>query len=535
MTSSILAALGGIGLILLGMTIVTEGLRALAGDALRRWLARFTSNAVTGALTGAIITAMMQSSGAVTVATVGLVGGGALTFLQAIGIIFGANIGTTFTGWMVALLGFTFNLQTALLPVIFVGALIRRYASGRLASFGFALAGFGLLFLGLGTLKGGLAGFEGMVTPESFPPDTWLGRFLLMAMGAGMTVITQSSSAGVATALVALHGGAIALPQAAALVIGMDVGTTSSAVLAALGGSTAMRRTGYAHVVLNVFTGIVAYLALDWLLAAARWISGDTGELALVSFHSGFNILGVLILLPFVRRFAHLVEHLVPERGPPLVDALDERLLSEPASAVDAAVTTLSRVALAQAELLANYLDRGSADPDRGMYAPIGEALSTTRVYLDRIATQPSTGAVFQRHAAAMHAFDHLLRLHNRLAQGPRIAALDDEPRLHRLTSMLEAMAWRIVRSRTFEPHAERLGWLHRLYSSKRDGYRATTIAQAARRRVGADAALLRLDGMRWLDRVSDHLWRIAINLGAAAKIAERPLPPEEGPDNDQG
>jgi phosphate:Na+ symporter len=157
MTSSILAALGGIGLILLGMTIVTEGLRALAGDALRRWLARFTSNAVTGALTGAIITAMMQSSGAVTVATVGLVGGGALTFLQAIGIIFGANIGTTFTGWMVALLGFTFNLQTALLPVIFVGALIRRYASGRLASFGFALAGFGLLFLGLGTLPGSKA------------------------------------------------------------------------------------------------------------------------------------------------------------------------------------------------------------------------------------------------------------------------------------------------------------------------------------------------------------------------------------------
>lgn len=530
MTASILAALGGIGLILLGMTIVTEGLRALAGDALRRWLSHFTRNAFTGALTGAVITAMMQSSGAVTVATVGLVGGGALSFLQAIGIIFGANIGTTFTGWMVALLGFTFNLQTALLPVIFVGALIRRYASGKLASFGFALAGFGLLFLGLGTLKNGLSGFEGFVSPDSFPPDTWFGRFLLMAMGAGMTVITQSSSAGVATALVALHGGAIALPQAAALVIGMDVGTTSSAVLAALGESTAMRRTGYAHVVLNMLTGIVAYLSLDGLLAAARWISGDTGELALVAFHSGFNILGVLLLLPFVRRFARLIERLVPEKGPPLVDALDETLLSEPASAVDAAVTTLERIAVAEAALLAEYLDRGSADVGGGMHAPIGEALVATRAYLDRIGAQPVGGTAFRRHAAAMHAIDHLLRLHNRLGEGPRIAALDDEPRLHRLTSILEAMARRIVGSGSYEPHVDRLGWLARLYDRKRDGYRAATITQAAGKRVGAEAALLRLDGIRWLDRVSDHLWRIAVNLSDAAKPAGvSTLPPENG------
>jgi len=520
MTGTILAALGGIGLVMLGMTILTEGLRALAGDSLRRILSRFTSNAFTGALTGAAITAAIQSSTAVTVATVGLVGGGVLTFLQAIGIIFGANIGTTVTGWLVAVLGFSFDLQAALAPAVFAGALLRRYGRGRLANLGMALAGFGLLFMGLGALKTGLAGLDSVLAPESFPPDTWGGRALLMAVGAVMTIVTQSSSAGVATALVALHGGTIALEQAAALVIGMDVGTTASAALAALGGSTAMRRTGYAHVLLNLLTGLVAFLALDLLLDVARWISGDGGELALVAFHTGFNVAGVAILLPFAGYFARLVERLVPELGPQLTEGLDDRLVGDPPVAVDAALAALHRIALDQARLLAVLLDGGPGLAGQGRFDVIATALDTTRLYLDRISTGGRDGPAHDRHRAAMHALDHMLRLQNRLGQSPRIAAIEDDRRLSRLASMLRAMAKRIEASGDYRSHAPRLGWLRGINRRRSDAFRAATIDAASHDRIGTDQAILRLDAMRWLDRVSYHLWRIAVNFSGAAEEA---------------
>ena len=520
MTGTILAALGGIGLVMLGMTILTEGLRALAGDSLRRILSRFTGNAFMGALTGAAITAAMQSSTAVTVATVGLVGGGVLTFLQAVGIIFGANIGTTVTGWLVAVLGFSFDLQTALAPAVFAGALLRRYGRGRLADAGMALAGFGLLFMGLGALKTGLAGIDSVLAPDSFPPDTWGGRAMLMALGAAMTIVTQSSSAGVATALVALHGGTIALEQAAALVIGMDVGTTASAALAALGGSTAMRRTGYAHVLLNVLTGLVAFLALDLLLDAARWISGDGGELALVAFHTGFNVAGVTLLLPFARQFARLVERLVPERGPQLTAGLDDRLIADPPVAVDVAMRALRRIAHSQAQLLADLLGDGPGMAGKLRFDVLAAALDTTRLFLDRIETGGRDGRAHDRHRAAMHALDHMLRLQNRLGQTPRIAAMAAERRLGRLASMLRAMARRVAASADFAPHAERLGWLRRVYRGRRDSFRAATIDAATHDRIATDQAILRLDAMRWLDRVSYHLWRIAVNFSGAAEEA---------------
>lgn len=528
MTGTLLSAFGGVGLIMLGMTILTDGLRALAGDSLRRILSRFTGNPYAGALTGAAITAAMQSSTAVTVATVGLVGGGVLTFLQAIGVIFGANVGTTVTGWLVAVLGFKFDLQTALAPAVFLGALLRRYAAGRIAQGGMALAGFGLLFMGLGALKTGLAGLDGLLTPDSFPPDDWAGRALLMLIGAAMTVITQSSSAGVATALVALHGGTIVLPQAAALVIGMDVGTTASAALAALGGSTAMRRTGYAHVLLNLLTGLVAFFALDLLLELARRVSGDGGELALVAFHTGFNVAGVLLLLPFARSFARLVEKLVPERGPQLTAGLDESLLAEPSVAVDAALSALKGVARAQADVLARALS-GEAPPGDAFSLAITEALETTRLFLDRIETAGRDGPAHARHRAAMHALDHMLRLDNRLGQTPRIAALSGERRLARMASMLAAMARRVTASGDFAPHAERLRWLRGVFRGRRDGFRAATIDAAAHDHVGTDAAILRLDAMRWLDRVAYHLWRIAVN------FAESPDTPADVEDEAEG
>ncbi|CUH49215.1 Na/Pi cotransporter family protein [Ruegeria atlantica] len=259
---NLLPALGGISLFLVGMLLMTDGLKVLAGARLPDILSRFTSTPFTGAITGAVTTAAIQSSGAVTVAAVGFVASGLLTFPQALGIIFGANIGTTMTGWLEALLGFKLDLGQVILPIVFVGVLLALSVRKAVSGLGLALAGFSLIFIGIEQLKSGLDAFQGVATPADFPPDTLLGGLKLLLIGVLITMVTQSSSAGVATALAALSAGAVNFPQAAALVIGMDVGTTFTAVLATFGGSTMARRTGFAHVIYNVMTGAMAFFLL---------------------------------------------------------------------------------------------------------------------------------------------------------------------------------------------------------------------------------------------------------------------------------
>ena len=345
MTAKILGVLGGLGLFLVGMTMLTDGLRALAGNSLRRALARYTTSPLSGAASGAVATALIQSSSATTLIAIGFVGAGLMSFPQALGVLFGANIGTTATGWLVALLGFKLQLDTVLVPAVFAGILLRLVGPDRLKNAGWALAGFGIMFAGIAAMQQAMAGFEGFVTPQSFPPDTVWGRLQLVAIGVVVTVITQSSSAGVAAALVALSAGAISFPQAAALVIGMGVGTTFTAAMAAFGGSTAMRRTGYAHIVYSGMTAIAAFALLPLYTALVeRYVinGGHTNaQLTLVAFHTGFNMLAAAVMLGFTRPFARLIERLVPERGPPLVGNLDPLLLKEPAAAVDAAVVSI--------------------------------------------------------------------------------------------------------------------------------------------------------------------------------------------------
>ena len=219
MSFSVFKALGGLGLFLFGMTIMTGALRSLADEKMRNLLAHAVSSPSKGAVTGALSTAVLQSSSATTVAAVGFVGAGLLTFSESLGVIFGANIGTTITGWLVALVGFKLNLGQALLPLILIGVLLRMTGRPRLEQAGMTVAGFGLIFVGIDLLQGGLTGLEGRVTPDQFPPDTVLGRLLLVVIGAIVTFITQSSSAGVATALAAVHAGTISLNQAAAMVM----------------------------------------------------------------------------------------------------------------------------------------------------------------------------------------------------------------------------------------------------------------------------------------------------------------------------
>lgn len=534
MTNGALTAAGGLGLFLLGMLVMTDGLRQMAGPALARVLTRFTRRPWIGAVTGALTTAAVQSSSATTVAAVGFVGAGLLSFPQALGVIFGANIGSTITGWMVALLGLELDLGEVAPLLVLAGVLLRLTGRPRLRSAGFALAGFGLVFVGIEVLREGMATFEGRVTPTDFPPDTWLGRLRLTLIGCAVVVVIQSSGAGVAATLTAVHAGALTLPQAAAMVVGMDVGTTVTAAISAVGGTTSARRTGAAHVLYNCMTGVCAWLSIPAAMAALRSLGlDDRPEVAVVAFHSAFNIAGVVLVLPFTGAFARLVERLFPERGAALGISLDRSLLREPALAVEAAADAARRMAGAllqttERSLRASGRSAGPLERDA--------SLATCTSFLAALHTGETDGRTHERHIALMHLADHLERLRHRTA--PRLREGDGgDRRLNetrdRLARSIADASRRIARGDDdLGVEAARDRW--RELQRFSEAYRRGVLRLAASSRVDDDVASGRLDEARRASRVAYHLWRI---LAAWRRIrdprqvaAAGPPPPFGGP-----
>lgn len=511
MTGDILRSLGGLGLFLVGMLILTEGLRGLAGPALRDALARFTRTPFSGTLTGALATAVIQSSSATTVALVGFVGAGLVTFPQALGVIFGANLGTTATGWIVAILGFKLHLTDAVLPVVLGGAVLEMFGGVRTRLFGAALVGFSLLFVGIGFMQEGMDAFKGALTPDDFPGDTLLGRAELVLIGAAITAVTQASAAGVAAALVALGAGSINFPQAAAMVIGMNVGTTCTAMLATIGGSAASRRTGWAHLIFNVVTGVIAFALLGPFTALVEKVaSGGGGQIELVTFHTAFNVLGIALFLPFTDAFARMVTRLVHERGPVLTRRLGRNILRDAEAATDAATATVEEIARVQFGFLARRLGRGhERRADAIEMRDIADALAATRSFIINFAFRGADASSVRRIAAALHMLDHLERLYFRCMQTERIAVLAGEHRLSRLGHVLGSLSEEAAQPSAGRDVEKRLNRFRKLLRAERERYRERTIMLASTGRVAGEAALGRLSAVRWLHRVCYHLWRI--------------------------
>ena len=264
-TSSIL---GGVGLFLLGMTVMTGGLKALAGSALRTVLGKAAATPLRGAFWGAIATLLVQSSSATTMTTIGLVSAGLLTFPQGLGLVFGANVGTTGTGWLVALIGVRMSLTAAALPMIFVGALVKLFGGGRVSGAGAALAGFGLVLFGLTILQEGMGGLAERLHPADLPAVLagsgvgWLssmfGVLTLVAIGMVMTTVMQSSTAAIALTMSANYAGAVGLDQACALIIGQNIGTATSSAMAAIGASSTAKRLALAYILFKLVAAVIA-------------------------------------------------------------------------------------------------------------------------------------------------------------------------------------------------------------------------------------------------------------------------------------
>ncbi|MCD8482962.1 MAG: Na/Pi symporter [Verrucomicrobia bacterium] len=220
---------------------------------------------------------MVQSSSATTVAIIGFVSAGLVTFPQAIGVVFGASLGTTGTGWIIAVLGLKISVGYYALPLVGIGAFMKLLGRGRYRALGEAVAGFGLIFIGIENMQDGMRGLSAVFDLSVLPASGLTGHLLAMLLGIALTVLMQSSSAAIATTLTALHTGAINFEQAASLVIGAAVGTTITGVLAAIGGSTSAKRTACAHVTFNLSTGIIAILILPVFLRLIFWAQEHLG------------------------------------------------------------------------------------------------------------------------------------------------------------------------------------------------------------------------------------------------------------------
>lgn len=518
--SEVLIAAGGLGVFLIGMKTMTEGLRVLAGAWLARALARGTRTPARGAALGAGFTALIQSSSATNVAAIGFVGAGVLSFPQALGIVFGANLGTTCTGWIVATLGFKLDLGAAAHAIALCGALLLLFGSGRTAAVGRTMAGFALLFLGLDALTDALSGMQDLIAPERMPPDSWGGRALLLLIGCGVTLITQSSSAGVATTLAALHTGSLTLTQAAALVIGMDIGTSFTAVIASLGGSLAMRRTGVSNFFFNLLSALPGYLCLPLFIAGIGALPGaQQPELALVGFHSLYNLVGVLVAVPLARPFARMIEFLVRERARPR-GRLDASVAHDPGVAIPACAAALQRLLRRAAREAAPLLAHPPAVAELAgaRTAALRGELEHLRADLGTVSTDERSADLHRRHLALLHASDHLDRFLDRLEETPAAAALQDE--VARAWARSLAAVVRDAERGEPEDRLPEARKAHEKFLKAMSAARHDAMRRSAEGALSPAAALGVLDELRRIEHLALHHWRALLYLVAARAAA---------------
>lgn len=317
---------GSLALFLYGMKTMSEGLEKFAGDRLRSILAAMTKNRVMGVLTGILITALIQSSSATTVMVVSFVNAGLMTLGQSIGVIMGANIGTTVTAWIISAVGFKVNIAAFAIPLLSIGMPLIFSSKGSRKSIGEFIFGFSFLFMGLSFLQEAATTMNigdmvaGMLA--HVPQDSFLTIILFVIVGALVTMIVQASAATMAITLMlfGMNIPGFGFEQAAALAMGQNIGTTITAFMASLTANTQARRAALAHMFFNVF-GVVAFLiafypacdAVSWVVE--NMLGGGNDLFKLSAFHTAFNVINTLLLIGFVKQIEAFVCWVLPMKA----------------------------------------------------------------------------------------------------------------------------------------------------------------------------------------------------------------------------
>ena len=323
---NIFSLVGSLALFLFGMKTMSEGLEKFAGDRLRSILAAMTKNRVMGVMTGILITALIQSSSATTVMVVSFVNAGLMTLAQSIGVIMGANIGTTVTAWIISAVGFKVNIAAFAIPMLAIGMPLLFSNKGNRKSIGEFVFGFSFLFMGLSYLQEAATAMNigdmvaGMLA--HVPQDSFFTILLFVIVGAIVTMIVQASAATMAITLMlfGMNIPGFGFEQAAALAMGQNIGTTITAFMASLTANTQARRAALAHMFFNVF-GVVVFLIVFYPACnAVSWfvdnvMGGGNDLFKLSAFHTAFNIINTLLLIGFVPQIEMLVCKVLPMKA----------------------------------------------------------------------------------------------------------------------------------------------------------------------------------------------------------------------------
>ena len=330
--------LGALGFFIYGMKVMSEGIQKVAGEQMRQILGAMTSNRFKGLLTGLLITGLLQSSSATTVMVVSFVNAGLLSLVESIGVIMGANIGTTVTAWIISLVGFKVKISAYALPIIAIGTPLLFANKSKPRAWGEVLIGFALLFMGLEALKGSVPNIkenpEILEFLQHYTDLGFLSVVMFVGIGTILTIVVQSSSAAMAVTLVMANQGWIPFELAAAMVLGENIGTTITANLAAIVANVYAKRAARAHFIFNIF-GVIWMLILFYPFtnAVASYVESSSGfsplvtataiPIALSIFHTSFNIINSGVMIWFVNRIAIIVERMVPSRGDDISFHLD--------------------------------------------------------------------------------------------------------------------------------------------------------------------------------------------------------------------
>lgn len=316
--SQVISFIGALCLLLFGMNMLSNGIQKGAGSGLQKLLGKITGNRFYAVLTGIGVTAIIQSSGATTVMVVSFVNAEILTLEQAIGVIFGANIGTTVTAWIVSLFGFSFSISAMAIPMFGFGYILKYFKKLRIHNFAECFMGFALLFMGLGLLKESLTLGPAANKVFSIINEWGLGGILLGVLtGAIITALIHSSSAMTAIVLTMAAGGTLSWELSGAIVLGSNIGSTVDAVMSSFGASVNARRTAFVHVAFNVTGTIIAllifrpFLSLIDIIIPLEPSANITTHIAML--HTVFNICATLIFIPFVNQIAMISRKVISE------------------------------------------------------------------------------------------------------------------------------------------------------------------------------------------------------------------------------
>jgi len=533
------AAIGGVGLFLLGMRLMTDGLRVAAGRALQHLLERWTGSRLKGMLSGAMITAIVQSSSAVTVATIGFVNAGIIGLEQSIAVIYGSNVGTTMTGWIVAVFGFDVDIQAFALPAIGIGMALRLTGSGsRRGALGEALAGFGVFFLGIDVLRSAFGGLGATIQVAPYVREGFVSSPIFVGIGFMLTLLMQSSSAAMAITLTGAAGNVLPLGVAAAIVIGTNIGTTSTAALAAIGATPNAKRVALAHAVFNVVTGLVALAILPLMLRGVVSFQSALGlekepAVVLALFHTTFNLLGVLLMWPMTTRLTQFLKRRfrTVEEDESKPRFLDQNIAGEPVLALRALHRELERIGA-----IALRFARGSVSHDPGTLqrtesdhtavVRLTDATGEFAVRLQESRMRPESAELLQQALLVARSYTEVADLAESLAEASRRSEAIEDPQLAEEVSLFKAAVIESLdadQSPAGAPASAALAAVESRYEE----LKALLVRSAAQGRLPVRQLAAHLDAISLMRRLARHAVDAGLRLRTLAGSAGADVVPD--------